>query len=152
MLALPRPPLFSFHLSKTLLGITQSNDCSYLFAKSRLDLAKWNMNCTQFTNTHVILPAGRCPSLSPYLNLPSLRFRRCRGDTIEPLKIIRKIYDEETVPKLTPSSDCSVEHTRCRRNKLLKRVWGMTIGVASYGAVSQCGTCPSRGASISNYV
>jgi len=37
---------------------------------------------------------------------PTLRFRRCRGDRdmIETFKIIRKIYDEETVPKLTPSS------------------------------------------------
>jgi len=33
-----------------------------------------------------------------HLNLPTLRFRRCRGDMIETLNIIRKIYDEETVP------------------------------------------------------
>jgi len=38
-----------------------------------------------------------------YLNLPILRLRGCRGVMIDTLKIIRKIYDEETVPKLTTS-------------------------------------------------
>jgi len=33
-----------------------------------------------------------------YLNLPTLHFRRYRGDMIETFKIIRKIYDEEMVP------------------------------------------------------
>jgi len=37
---------------------------------------------------------------------------------IETFKII-KIYDEETVPKLTPSS---IEYTRGHQRKLLKRV------------------------------
>ena len=54
-----------------------------------------------------------------YLNLPTLHFRRCRGDMIEILKIIIKIYDEETVPKLTTSS---IEYTRGHQHKLPKRV------------------------------
>ena len=36
---------------------------------------------------------------------------------IETFKIIKKIYDEETVPKLTPSS---IEYTRGHQHKLLK--------------------------------
>jgi len=36
---------------------------------------------------------------------------------IETFMIIRKIYDEEKVPKLTPSS---IEYTRCHQHKLLK--------------------------------
>jgi len=54
-----------------------------------------------------------------YLNLPTVHFRRCRGDVIETLKIIRKIYDEETAPKLTPSS---IEYTRGYQRKLIKRM------------------------------
>jgi len=37
---------------------------------------------------------------------------------IETFKIIRKICDEETAPKLTPSS---TEHTRHYQHKLLKK-------------------------------
>jgi len=36
-----------------------------------------------------------------YVNLPTLHFKRCRGDMTETLEIIRKIYDEETVPKFS---------------------------------------------------
>ena len=37
---------------------------------------------------------------------------------IETFKIIQKIYDEETVPKLTPSF---IEYTRGHQHKLLKK-------------------------------
>ena len=37
---------------------------------------------------------------------------------IETFKIIKKIYDEETVPKLTSSS---IEYTRGHQHKLLKK-------------------------------
>jgi len=47
-----------------------------------------------------------------YVNLPTLHFKRCRGDMTETLEIIRKIYDEETVPKF---SNTKVNRT-CQRS------------------------------------
>ena len=53
-----------------------------------------------------------------YLNLPTLHFRRCRGDMIETFKTIRKIYDEEALPNLTLST---IERTRFHQYKLFNK-------------------------------
>jgi hypothetical protein len=44
------------------------------------------------------------------LNLPTLRFRRMRGDMIETYKIIHKLYDPQTSPTLSHSSRTSRGH------------------------------------------
>ena len=51
-----------------------------------------------------------------YLKLPTLKFRRARGDMIEVFKIIHGFYDSDIVPSL-PRSDYSA--TRGHSLKLL---------------------------------
>jgi len=62
---------------------------------------------------------NRWPTKPPRHRQTTLRFRRCRGNMIETFEIVRKIYDKETVPKLTP---ISIEYNRGHQHKLLKRV------------------------------
>ena len=51
-----------------------------------------------------------------FLQLPTLKFRRIRGDMIEVFKILNNIYDVNAVPKLTRNLDC---RTRGNSSKLL---------------------------------
>ena len=59
------------------------------------------------------------------LKLPSLTYRRLRGDMIETLKIITEIYDQEIVPKLEKRLDNITtrgHHYKLKKNRIKTRV------------------------------
>ena len=67
------------------------------------------------------------------LNLPSLSYRRARGDVIETYKMVTKLYDSETCPKLTMDNHRGTRghqfklkkqrsNTRIRQNYFTNRV------------------------------
>ena len=52
------------------------------------------------------------------LKMPTLRYRRIRGDMIETYKIIREIYDQRAIPTLSLENPDT--GTRCHVFKLFK--------------------------------
>ena len=54
------------------------------------------------------------------LNLPTLAYRRLRGDMIETYKIIKEIYDKGVAPTLILSKDVAVRSTRGHQFRLYK--------------------------------
>ena len=58
------------------------------------------------------------------LNLPSLEYRRLRGDMIETYKILHNVYDSKTTKNLLTKADSKI--TRGHDLKLIKKSVGTT--------------------------